>query len=78
MMLTSSDRECTLTTTYDTASSTFAVWCSAHNWIVESLRGTNRNRRVATVRCLLCGHRRRHVWSDWKQRNPKVIPLDTP
>lgn len=39
------------------------VWCTAHFWYCESLRGSNRHRRVETLRCLMCGEKRRRVWN---------------
>lgn len=48
-----------------------------HRTFLESLRGTNRDRRVETVRCLDCGHRERRVWKELPKapRPDRVIPL---
>lgn len=45
------------------ASLTIDLACElAHRTVCESLRGTNRNQRVETVRCLDCGRMERRVW----------------
>lgn len=67
-----------------TSSSGITIWvappiCGAvHAWVCESLRGTNRNQRVETIRCEHCGERERRVWTGLPhaRRPSKVTALE--